>query len=108
MSEIKLQFEDMEVSIVRTYRLADPVPVEPKPGSGDYVLAEQLQTITRQWTKAEHETTYQVYGRTLKKDGTPDQRQGSAWHRLWKPSFEKLPDPRQPFLDALDALGDNP
>ena len=100
---ITLTFEDMEVTIVRTYNLTEPTVVEQT--NGERILASSVQTTTRTWTNGDDGTFYDVVGYVVKADGTKDKRQPhTGVFRLYRPSFEGLPDPRQPFIDALDAL----
>lgn len=99
---MKLIFDDMDVRIVRTFRLAEPIVLERDDGN---VLVEKVSVMKRTWQTGEFDDEWSVWGARLKKDGTRDERKGGAeWHRLWRPSFEGLPDHRQPFIDALEAL----
>jgi hypothetical protein len=97
---IKLTFQDVEVAIVRTYKLAEPAIVE-RPG--DRIRATSFQVTTQTWTDGE-DTQYDVIGHIVKADGSKDKRQQSGVFRLFRPSMDGLPDPRQPFIDAVDAL----
>lgn len=96
-----LVFEDMDVTVSRTYRLAAPVTVEI---DGRRVRAEVFQTTDHTWTTGQHETNYQVYGHRLKRDGSPDERRGRQWFVMTGPASKRQPDPRAAFLSALGAI----
>lgn len=106
MADFELRLDDMEVKVVRTYRLSEPTRVEIGLQS---VRATFLQVTETTYSTGTSETKYQVRGRELKTNGTVDERKQAYWFTMHRPSteFTDTPsDPREPFIEALHALAD--
>lgn len=95
---MKLTLSELKVSTSRYFSLEEPVAVE---AGGDKYLATMFVAISHTYEYGATENEYQIRGQLLKTDGTPDERKGPEWVRLFGPTHELLPDPRQPFLEAL-------
>lgn len=100
----KLKLDDMEVRITRSYRLSEPTRVDTKPRL-QAVLATMVQVTERTYSTGVSETEIQVRGRELKANGTVDERKPANWFTLFRGN-EMLPDPREPFIEALHTLAD--
>lgn len=103
---MKLTLSEIVVRVERRFKLDEPVVVENR---GERYEVEEFIVVERTYEYGDTERDYFIRGPVLRADGKPNVNRNVKDVSLAAPTGEfadLMPDPRQPFIDALNAAVD--